>query len=337
MKTCLILLLISTIISSCASRKLNKNELLRQPQSELSQSPVFFEKIKIKNLTDYQRAGFLLEAKNSEFKGCLIYLQGLGDSIQNHYPLFNKLSKAGYRVLVFDYLGQGESEGSMAKTRINSKGDPFPKNDDYEIGVQAKFIWERYSANSDPIYGRNCAQSKKRVIGWSTGGLAAYKLANEGWASEVALVAPGIVPNICVGEAGKSSLIQCTAKNLSLDHIITLRTLTSNSYANTLNPHFESIKPSRFLEIKEFAINLVSTAYLQARFWKIHPIVKGIVFLSGEEDTYVNRDKTNSILKKNASHFKIIKYDGALHEIDNEIPQIANDMHEKTIQFFNSN
>ena len=79
MKTYLKLLFIPTVIFSCASQKLNKGEFLRQPQSELSQSPVFFEKIKIKNLTDYQRAGFLLETKNSEFKGCVIYLQGLGD------------------------------------------------------------------------------------------------------------------------------------------------------------------------------------------------------------------------------------------------------------------
>ena len=136
---------------------------------------------------------------------------------------------------MFDYLGQGGSEGSMAYTRINSLGDPYPKSRDYEVGEQAKFVWDRYSKSSDPVFGRNCEGSSKRIIGWSTGGLAAYRLAAEGWAKEVVLIAPGIVPNLCVGEAGNSSLAQCAAKNLNLNHIITERTLTFNRFAGMNN------------------------------------------------------------------------------------------------------
>lgn len=35
----------------------------------------------------------------------------------------------------------------------------------------------------------------------------------------------------------------------------------------------------------------------------------------------------------NASHFSVVAYDGALHEIDNELPEVATDMIQKTIQF----
>lgn len=277
-----------------------------------------------------------VETSADNFKGCVLYLQGLGDSIQNHYPLFNRLNNAGYRVLAFDYLGQGGSEGEMGTTRLNSFGDPFPKSAAYEIGNQARWVWNKFSEVSDPIFNRNCASSPKLVIGWSTGGLAAYKLAHEKWANAIVLIAPGIVPNVCVGEAGKLSLPKCMVKNLSTDHVISLRSLTSSTYEGAHDPHLDPIKPSNFLEIKEFAINLVSTAFLQARLWKIDPGVKGLVFLSGKEDTYVDRESTREILKKKSPHFSVVSFDGALHEIDNEVPIIADDMHARTVDFLNA-
>ena len=325
-------------LASCTTGALQENGKVRSPSSseELSQSHVFWEKTKIGELPYKQRVGMIVEAKGQDLKGCVLYLEGLGDSIQNHYPLFNKLANAGYRVLTFDYLGQGGSEGEMAWTRLNAAGDPFPKSKDYEIGSQAKWVWDKYSQVSDPIYNRTCANSPKMVIGWSTGGLAAYMLAEEKWANAVVLIAPGIAPNLCVGEAGGDSLPKCLVKNISLDHVITLRSLSSNNYSSNFNPHLDPIKPSGFLNIKEFAINLVSTAYLQAQSLKIDPSVKGFVFLSGKKDTYVDRERTHAILQENAPHFTVVPYEGALHEIDNEVPRIANDLHERTIEFFNS-
>lgn len=45
------------------------------------------------------------------FKGNILYYEGLGDSMLNHAPLFEKLSQNGYRVIAFDYMGQGGSSG----------------------------------------------------------------------------------------------------------------------------------------------------------------------------------------------------------------------------------
>lgn len=269
------------------------------------------------------------------FNGCIIYLEGLGDSILNHYPFFNKLRNNGFRVLLFDYLGQGGSEGNMSETRVTSKGDPFPKSKKYEIGEQAKFVWNRYAKIDNTISTNSCKNHPKRIIGWSTGGLAAYRLANEGWADQVILIAPGIAPKYCVGEAGGKGLIDCLNTVLDTDKTtITERTLTKNTFAQGNNPHLDKVKPDNFRQIKEFAINLLSTAYIQAPFWKIPKSKKGLVFLSGADDTYVNKDQTISILKKNAPHFQTTVYENALHEIDNEVPEISEEMHQKTIDFF---
>jgi pimeloyl-ACP methyl ester carboxylesterase len=322
---------LSLILLACASPQRQ-----RIPSSpEITQSHIFWEKAAIGALSSQQRVGMIVEVAGP-LKGCVLYLEGLGDSVQNHFPLFNALANAGYRTLTFDYLGQGGSDGDMSNTRLDSKGDPYPKRAAYEIGVQAKWVWDKYSRVADPIYGRTCADSPKLIVGWSTGGLAAYKLAYENWADAVVLIAPGIIPNVCVGEAGGASLPKCLDKNLTLDQVISLRSLTSATYDHAISPHLDPIRPSSFLNIKEFAVNLVSTAYLKARFWKISPRVKGLVFLSGNSDTYVDREWTKTILQKNAPHFAIKQYDAALHEIDNEVPAIASDLRMRTIQFFDS-
>src|SRR5690606_21112615 len=69
-----------------------------------------------KIVTPTIRAGYL--PHEGEFKGNILYFQGLGDSMLNHDPLFLKISKAGYRIIAFDYMGQGGSTGKMDNTRI---------------------------------------------------------------------------------------------------------------------------------------------------------------------------------------------------------------------------
>ena len=64
------------------------------------------------------RSGYLAENPNVTFRGNIIYYEGLGDSMMNHMPLFQTLTQAGYRVIAFDYMGQGGSKGSMNDTRI---------------------------------------------------------------------------------------------------------------------------------------------------------------------------------------------------------------------------
>lgn len=271
------------------------------------------------------RAGVYSETDGVVFKGCVLYLEGLADSIHNHIPLFEALSQSGYRVISFDYMGQGGSQGNMNHTRLYDILAPA-----LEIGNQAKFIWKKYSEQK----GKNnlsCAQSKKMLIGWSTGGLATYKLAYEKWADAVVLIAPGIHPKTFVGEGATSP-----THMLGGAQVITKRTLTRNTFENAIDPHVDPIKPLTPIAVPLFAGNLLLTSQL-SHVWKIPKTVQGLVFLSGVEDTYVNRGATVRTITDNADHFLVSTYDGALHEIDNELPTVTDDMYKKTIEFLNRN
>lgn len=260
------------------------------------------------------RTGYYTEAADKPFKGCVMYLEGLADSVANQQPLFHHLSESGYRVVFFDYMGQGGSEGSMNNSRVLD-----PINNSLQLSTQAQFVWNLYS--------QNCGASKKLVIGWSTGGLVSYKLAYDNWADAVILIAPGIHAKKFVGEAAATP-----SKLVMLQQVISERTLTRAVYGKGLNPHVDPIKPDSPAKVPLFAANLLGSS-LVSQSWQINSKVKGLVFLSGVEDTYVDRDATIKTLSKNAPHFHVVSYDGALHEIQNEIPDVAFDMHQKTTQF----
>jgi alpha-beta hydrolase superfamily lysophospholipase len=272
------------------------------------------------------RTGYYLEDSNAEFKGCVLYLQGLSDSSMNHIPLYKALSTQGYRTLFFDYFGQGGSDGSMNHTRIIDLLAPS-----LQISNQAKYIWNYYSNIQNSINDKSCEGSKKRVIGWSTGGLATYGLANEKWANAVVLIAPGIYPQPLVGEAARDPQLM-----LELKPVITLRTLTTAEFTSTNDPHLDPISPNSPSLVPLFATNLVLSS-VKSHFWKISNSVKGLVFLSGPNDTYVYSKPTEDLLAKNASHFTVVTYKKALHEIDNEAPAISSDFRKKTVEFFNAN
>jgi alpha-beta hydrolase superfamily lysophospholipase len=322
------------LLTACSSANLR-----RDPASapELAQARQVIELVRTGKAEERQRLGLFLEDEGTQFKGCVIYLEGLGDSFNNHFPLFHELQKNGYRVMSFDYFGQGGSEGEMAWTRVDAYGDPYPVALDYEIGEQAKRVWRHYSETKDPVYGRTCAGSKKFVIGWSTGGLAAYKLAFEGWPSAVVLIAPGIVPNLCVGEASDRSVRKCMDKTITLDQLITQKTLTSAIYAPGEDPHLDPIKPASPMDAKRFVYNLTTTAYMHAQYWRMPSKQVGLVFLSGTEDTYVDRDATRDVLRRFAPKFTVISYEHALHEMDNEIPAISGPLRQRTVEFFDAN
>jgi alpha-beta hydrolase superfamily lysophospholipase len=216
-------------------------------------------------------------------------------------------------------MGQGGSEGSMNHTRVKDK--IFPA---LEIGSQAKLLWAQHS--QIPVNGFTCLQSRRMVIGWSTGGLAAYELAFDKWADSVVLIAPGIHPNKLVGEASKAPALLPLLKP-----VISERTLTRNTFANQANPHVDPIKPDSPAKVPLFAGNLLATA-IKSQFWNVDQGVKGLVFL-GTGDTYVDYAATKRTLAKRAPHFSIVQYEGALHELHNEIPQVANDVTRKILDF----
>lgn len=283
------------------------------------------------------RSAYFLE--QDELKACVLYLQGLGDSLNNHNPFFGSLNRAGYRVITFDYLGQGGSEGSMNKTRVSTSLPPdatgmmlrryHKKAKYFEIGHQAEYIWGKLAKIKNQ-YGQNCDDSKKLVIGWSTGGLAAYKMAKENKATAVVLLAPGINIKLMVGEAAESP-----SRMLFFKEVITERTLTRNKFKGIKNPHVDEVKPKSPAYIPQFSGNLFFTSK-NAKYWKISKDVPGLVFLSGTQDTYVDRDATIKTLSRKAPHFNIISYDGALHELDNEIEEVTEDLYPRVISFFDT-
>ncbi|AZZ35820.1 hypothetical protein CIK05_03065 [Bdellovibrio sp. qaytius] len=317
------IILFVSVLSAIGCSFLSK----RQPQNEASPLPAapwHFDKTlyDVKHpylanplVSDVNlRTGYYAQSQVKPFKGCVMYLEGLGDSVANQQPLFNALSESGYRVLFFDYMGQGQSEGSMNNSRVLD-----PVNDSLQLSSQAKFVWD--------LYAKDCGQSKKLVIGWSTGGLVSYKMARDGWADAVVLIAPGIHAKKFIGEAATAP----TAL-ISLKAVISERTLTRNTFSDGVNPHVDPAKPDSPAKVPLFAANLLASSLLSQQ-WVINSKVKGLVFLSGVEDTYVDRDATLATLKRNAPHFKTVSYDGALHEIQNELPEVAFDMYQKTTQF----
>lgn len=330
MKIALILSCFSLLIYSCSSSK--TRELASKKEVKKITSMIEIPGIKRK-----LRSAYFLE--QDKLKGCVLYLQGLGDSLNNHDPFFSSLNQAGYRVITFDYLGQGGSEGSMNKTRVSTSLPPdvtgimmrryLKKNKYYEIGNQAEHVWGKLSKIKNK-YGQSCEESKKLVVGWSTGGLAAYKMAKDKKADAVVLLAPGINIKLLVGEAASSP-----SRMLFFKEVITERTLTRNKFKGMLNPHKDEVKPKSPAYIPQFSGNLFFTSK-NAQRWKISKDIRGLVFLSGKEDTYVDRDATIKTIRKKTPHFNIISYDGALHELDNELEEVTEDLYPRIINFFDS-
>lgn len=257
------------------------------------------------------RTGHMKANPNVKFKGNVLYLEGLGDSMMNHAPLFTTLTDAGYRVIAFDYMGQGGSEGSMNYTRVLSKTLP-----DLQISAIAEQVWEMHKKKSK--------RNKKSVIGWSTGGLAAYEMAVRKWAHAVVLLAPGVCPNMTVGEG----ILSWPPNKISL------RTLTTAApYRNKdEDPHVDPIRPVSAVKAPYFAYNLLDVAGDALSWESKSSNVKGLVMLSGDNDNYVDSSCAKEVFVAQ-TNFEILQYDEALHEIDNEKEPIRKRMQADILNF----
>lgn len=235
------------------------------------------------------RAGYLKANKDKEFKGNILYLQGLGDSMLNHDRLLKTMSNKGYRVISFDYMGQGGSQGTMNSSRIIS-----PMCQKNEISTLAKFIYKKLKRKDS---------RKPILIGWSTGGLVSYQLASLGWPRKIILFAPGLHLSLMPGKYGK----------------ITIDTLTSDRYdKNNRDPHIDPISPDHILKVPSFAINMLNHS-ATIRKKEISKDIEGLVFITDKNDPYVQK-KENLIgtLSNNAPHFHQVILEDSRHEVDNE-------------------
>lgn len=248
------------------------------------------------------RSGYLKENPYTQFKGNVLYFEGLADSMLNHMPLFNELTNAGYRVIAFDYAGQGGSTGSMNQMSIQ------------RIVDLGEAVYSQYARK----------EGEKILLGWSTGGLAAYSAVHQGKASKVILIAPGIPVRMFVGENHISKL---QFSNVTLD------TLTRRTYtADGSDPHVEDIKPKSPLNVPLFAANLVMNS-LASKKWRIPGHVKGLVLLAGDDDKYVNTRSVREVVETNAQQFEIIQFKDSFHEIDNELPQVSQLAYKQILSF----
>lgn len=282
------------VFASCPKPWVCENLKLNVPYTNLIQE--------VKSASAVIRAGYL--PHEGIFKGNVLYFEGLADSMLNHDPLFKKITKAGFRVIAFDYMGQGGSTGKMNQTRI-----------DYIPWIGER-VWNKFALNTAQF-------PQKTVIGWSTGGLAGYVAASQNKFNKVVLIAPGIAPNKIVGEGMFNDI----------PNEITLETLTTDVYANESdNPHREPIKPISPVVVPHFSACLLVTAKKMEDV-KISKNVNGFILLSGDQDTYVNAQKTRKLISQNAPHFSIKSYDGALHEIDNERKEIRETAHKDIVDF----
>jgi alpha-beta hydrolase superfamily lysophospholipase len=252
------------------------------------------------------RSGYLAENPSVPFRGNIIYYEGLGDSMLNHQPLFEKLTQAGFRIIGFDYLGQGGSGGDMDSSRIPG------------ISSLGERIWQRHARDLQ-------TSPAKNILGWSTGGLAAYWEAHKNpKVKTVVLIAPGIVPKLMVGEQdplhGRLT-------------VITLESLTSQSYGtSSFNPHVDPIRPSVVLKLPEFSLDFLRTS-LQIRTKLMPTKVQGLVLLSGPKDRYVKAKQTAKVLEAMAPNFQLKHYEDSRHEIDNEREPIQSKAHHDILEF----
>lgn len=146
------------------------------------------------------RSGYLPENPAVPFRGNVLFLEGFGDSMLNHQTLLSGLSLAGFRVIGFDYVGQGQSSGTLNQATVAG------------LAGLAKEVF-RWHARKES------GQVRPVVMGWSLGGLIAYLMAKNGWAKEVVLISPALAPRLPV----RISAEMLSSANLTTLHSDQLR------------------------------------------------------------------------------------------------------------------
>jgi alpha-beta hydrolase superfamily lysophospholipase len=231
--------------------------------------------------------------------------------------LFNKLRQQGYRIVGFDYLGQGGSEGSLNNSSVG------------DITQAAQMVWDYYAKTKDPVFHRSCADSKKRVIGWSLGGLVGYYLAQLKWSDTSVLINPLLAPKDPAGESEGTRFPWFASSEVS--H----RTLTRNKFDRYTDPHLDPIKPKSYKDAWLF-IQDMKIAAAGARNGRIDGTKQRILFLFSDLfDKYADNQESRRVIEANVKpFFRTQSFAEAFHELDNELPEVSEPVHQYTIDFF---
>lgn len=225
--------------------------------------------------------------------GDILFIHGFADRLDNHGPLFQELSAAGFRVVSFDLPGHGENRGGLQNSLDLQSFAGLAS-----IAVEV----ERRT--------REDASRPLLLAGWSTGGLLAVRIAQEDAFRDAGrkpraliLFTPGVAVHPLLGRHG----------------IVTDGTLTQNPAP----PHHGGI-PLRNrspLLHPAFAARFLVNAFVRSRA----PLPSGLptlIFLGGDaEDRYADSPRVREwALRQRAGGATILGLQcaGGFHELDNE-------------------
>lgn len=241
---------------------------------------------------DTLRVHYGIYKPDSEVVGDVLFLHGYGDNFANHQALFKQFNESGLRVIGFDYPSHGKTWGQGS--------DDLDFHSFHSLTqIAAKVLRENAPNSSRPLF----------IVGWSTGGLQAIRIAQVSRFRSLfpnlkglVLYAPGVSVKTCVGNSF------CQITNETLNH-------------DTRMLH-RQIKPKSPLFRLDFATRLLFNAALS---WRqgIPQDLPTIVFVGGSNDNYVNTDDIKSWVQLQRNYFSApviaVQCPLAFHELDNEL------------------
>jgi pimeloyl-ACP methyl ester carboxylesterase len=231
----------------------------------------------------------------------LLFFTGFADRADNHAPLFEGLSRAGMRVISFDYPSHGESKCGWLG--LKTMGDVARYANEIEVATR--------ESNDRPLF----------VTGWSTGGLIATRMIENGdWKSRrlsgLVILAPGISVFALVG-GGRG---------------VRQQTLLSNPHP----PHKGPIKPAGPLRVPLFATSLYFSSVM-AQHAQLPKGLPTLVIMAGDKaDLYAKEVQVKSWYKsqkQSGADVVGLQCTNSKHEMDNEIEPIGNEVRRAFIQF----
>ena len=225
----------------------------------------------------------------------ILYLEGFGDRLDNHKPLFDEWVSHGFRVIAFDYPSHGETTG----TSLNLYGIKG-------IAGLAKAVEEKTRVDAKrPLF----------LAGWSTGGLVAVRMAQSVNFPQLGRPLAGLIlfaPGISVYNFGGGKSFA-----YPLGHI------TDESLTHDPNPpHTGPAVPAYPLRAPFFAVSLKINSWV-SQFEKYPLQLPTQIFMSdGDGDLYADSKYLREWIQVQDTRGGVdivsVTLPGARHEIDNE-------------------
>lgn len=222
----------------------------------------------------------------------VIFLHGFSDRLDNHMPLFNELTSRGMRVISFEYPSHGETQS--ASLGWYSFEDLF----NLVRIVEAQTVEE----DGRPLF----------LMGWSTGGLLAARMAQKEFFSKftrapsgLVLIAPGVSVYLVPGQWG----------------FVTEESLTSNPSV----PHKGPIAPSSPFAKPVFSLRLLANSLFS---WTAMPRGLPVLTLIGGDltDVYADSKEVKRWVRQRRKGNPLmygVQCAQGKHELDNEFEPLG--------------